>query len=252
LARKQIGNLEIGRVPRIVGVVTRASTLKRIPQLKNPPFDIVEVRLDLIGPDKVAWAEICSLIERRGIPIILTVRSAVEGGMWTGEDRSRLGLYLAGLRSVSAVDVEIRSSIFSAVAVAARKAGKAVIASFHDFKTTPARIALKRVVALGRRRGARVVKVATQIRRAPDTEVLLRLLREERDKGAVCVIGMGRLGAGSRVSLACEGSCLTYGFVDRSAAPGQFSCRVLAKRLRRECRVGRLFVNRPSPRRGRP
>ena len=40
-------------------------------------------------------------------------------------------------------------------------------------------------------------------------------------------------GAAARVRLARAGSCLTYGYVDRPAAPGQPSCRELARKLRR-------------------
>ena len=42
---------------------------------------------------------------------------------------------------------------------------------------------------------------------------------------------MGPLGPASRLSLARAGSCLTYGFVDESNAPGQVSSAELMQKL---------------------
>jgi 3-dehydroquinate dehydratase type I len=134
---------------------------------------------------------------------------------------------------VSAVDIEARSPIFRAVAAAARRGRRLVIGSFHDFKRTPRAAVLGRIVRRARAGGADVVKIATFIRRASDVAVLEGLLRKSR--GPLCAIGMGPRGVRSRVSLACAGSCLVYGYVDRPAAPGQMSCRELGRRLKKEC-----------------
>ena len=116
----------------------------------------------------------------------------------------------------------------------ARKAGTVVIGSHHDFERTPKVSVLKDVVRRGRRAGVDIVKIATFIRRAEDVFVLLELLGEV-DGGPLCLIGMGPLGLQTRIRLACDGSCLTYGFVDRPAAPGQWSCGELVARLRESC-----------------
>jgi 3-dehydroquinate dehydratase type I len=52
-------------------------------------------------------------------------------------------------------------------------------------------------------------------------------------KGPICILGMGELGAVSRVSLPCVGSCLAYGSLGKATAPGQLTCRQLAKELAR-------------------
>jgi 3-dehydroquinate dehydratase I len=228
----QMGDVAIGRAPRIVGAVTTAAGLRRILRLRRPPFDIVEVRLDLIGAEDESWLDLSRRISRR-LPVILTIRSAAEGGKWAGPEWTRENLYRSGMEQGAAIDVEINSRIMKRVAAAARRAGKVVIGSFHDFKKTSGEAVLRAIVRRGRERGADVVKIATHIRRAADVAVLSSVLRRERGRGPVCVIGMGPRGAESRINLPREGSCLAYGYVDRTAAPGQFSCRELAKRLGR-------------------
>ena len=67
-----------------------------------------------------------------------------------------------------------------------------------------------------------------------DIAVLFSVLNTEGQK-PLCLIGMGPLGIPTRVTLACEGSCLTYGYADRSAAPGQTPSSTLVRRLRKLC-----------------
>ena len=50
-------------------------------------------------------------------------------------------------------------------------------------------------------------------------------------QGLVSVMGMGPLGAVSRVALPCAGSCLVYGALEKATAPGQLTCRELAREL---------------------
>ena len=75
-----------------------------------------------------------------------------------------------------------------------------------------------------------MVKIATMIRADADIATLRALLADAAS-GPLCLLGMGDRGAESRVSLAAEGSCLTYGFFDVANAPGQLSSAELRKRL---------------------
>ncbi len=49
----------------------------------------------------------------------------------------------------------------------------------------------------------------------------------------LCVIGMGPLGTPTRLSFATAGSCLTYGYLDKPAAPGQWPAKELYAALRK-------------------
>ncbi|MFH0953094.1 MAG: type I 3-dehydroquinate dehydratase [Verrucomicrobiota bacterium] len=230
----RIGRWALGKVPRIVGSVTSPGTLRRAALLRKPAFDLLELRLDRTGVQGAGWLAFCKRAERAGIPVILTVRSAAEGGAWTGTEKERAAAYAKALPHVSAVDIEIRSPIFKTLAAAARRSGKTVVGSFHDFRGTPAVAKLRRVIADGWRAGAHIVKIATRVQRPQDAAVLFQLLGAG-GRRPVCVIGMGPLGLSTRISLACMGSCLAYGYVDRSAAPGQLPCRRLRARLRECC-----------------
>ena len=229
--RIRIGSRIVGRRPLIVGVVTSLEALSRVARRKSWPFDVVEVRLDLLkaGADNIRAG--IRRIEDRGLPVLLTIRSAREKGGWRKAEAARARLYEELLPEVSAVDVEIRSPIFISLCRKAHEAWRTVVGSYHDFAGTPSLAVLKAMARRARAGGADIVKIATAVKGAGDAEVLLRLLKTRRGT-LLCVIGMGTHAADLRVKLACEGACLTYGFVDRSAAPGQLACRELARRLR--------------------
>lgn len=218
--------------PLRVGVITSGRTLCRPARLERRRFDLVEVRLDLVGAGTPDWLSRCRELERRGIPVLLTIRAAREGGTWRGTAAARRELYRQALPWVSAVDVEIRSPLFTALAREVRAARKTLVGSFHDFTGTPAPARLREVIRIGRRGGAHIVKVAATVRRPDDVITLFELLRLRR-AGPLCLIGMGPQGLHTRVSLAGAGSCLVYGALDAPSAPGQMDCRELDALLAR-------------------
>jgi 3-dehydroquinate dehydratase-1 len=230
LKNLRIGSKTVGKHPLIVGVVTSLAAMSRVLRRKIRPFDIIEVRLDLMktGADKLA--PFLRRMETAGTPVLLTIRSRREKGAWRGSEQERNDLYAALMPFVSAVDVEIRSPLFKALCKSAHRAGRVVIGSFHDFEGTPSLKVLKSMARLARAGGADIVKIATAVKKGEDADILFELLK---DGGPLplCVLGMSKKATDLRVRLACGGSCLTYGFVDRSAAPGQMACRHLARRL---------------------
>ena len=220
--------LLIGRQPRVVG--TLASFPGNSPSLDhNITCDVVEVRLDQM-PEEKDWLNQCNMIQRAGLPVILTVRHQSEGGKWAGPEDRRLDLYRQALAEVAAVDVEYKSAIAKQVAEAAKSLGKAAIISFHDFSQTPPLAELKTVVAKAQV-FAGMVKITTMTKKQEDVHVLQQLLKEGCDV-PLCVMGMGELGAQTRVSLARAGSCLVYGYLDKPMAPGQLSAAELVRQLR--------------------
>jgi 3-dehydroquinate dehydratase I len=221
--------MRLDKQPRIVGCVATEAALRRYSKAPPPDCDWLEVRLDLVGFCGGQWANLCSDVQKRGRPVLLTIRSTREGGQWRGREADRLALYEAGLRSVSAVDMEIGAAALGKMAKAAHALGVRVVGSFHDFKGTPGRARLRTVESKGRRLGADIVKIATTVRTSADLSRLFALPAEAT--GPICVLGMGDRGAISRVALPCAGSCLAYGALDAATAPGQPTCRQLAKDL---------------------
>lgn len=215
--------------PRIVGCVGSELLLRRCAKKLPPNCDLLEVRLDLTGLCGGRWMELCANIQRQGMSVLLTIRHEREGGEWRGREAERLALYLTGLKSVAAVDVEIGAHALELLAPTAQRRGIRVVGSFHDFKGTPDLARLHAVETRGRRMGADVVKIATQVKTSADLARLFALPAQA--KGPISVMGMGALGGVSRVALPCAGSCLVYGALEKATAPGQLTCRELAREL---------------------
>ena len=219
-AQIRFGRLTLGRVPRVVGTISQAGTLA------DGDCDIVELRLDLIGTEK--WLDRAQAIESGGKPVIVTMRLANEGGQWTRPDIDRLPLFDVALRHLTAVDIELRSPLLEEVSALAARYQKALIVSYHDFEKTPPLTELRQVMSRAANYGT-VVKIATLTETEEDVATLRALFRENYSV-ALCVLGMGRLGAATRAEFSRLGSCFTYGYLDAPVAPGQPAARDLLRR----------------------
>jgi 3-dehydroquinate dehydratase-1 len=228
-AQIRFGNLMIGAVPRVVGTVSQPATLTRLATSSERECDIVEVRLDLIGPKTPRWLEDAKAVEARGLPIIVTIRLAVEGGQWSQTDQSRLPFFETALREFTAADIELRSPLVEQVSRLAYQRRRALIVSHHDFVRTPRLDELKKLMMNAANYGS-VVKIATLTKTEEDVATL-RALFHDKCSAALCVLGMGPLGAQTRVEFPKLGSCLTYGYLDAPVAPGQVSARELVQQL---------------------
>jgi 3-dehydroquinate dehydratase-1 len=231
MTQQHIGTLKIGDRAYVAGTITTYATLAAFADSERPDCDLVEVRLDLVGTDQADWLERCLAIEASGLPVLLTIRDSSEGGKWTGSDDARLALYEQALGSLSAVDIEARAEICACICRRAATLGKPVVVSFHDFESTPSLGQLKEQVATIREQPHAIPKIATMVQEEEDIVVLSDLLAES-SRGPICVIGMGTMAKETRVSFAQTGSCLTYGFIDESSAPGQCSAAELVDKLR--------------------
>ena len=178
-----------------------------------------------------------------GSPVLLTCRTAAEGGRAQLDDTaygSLLRSVLDGLtdwapeRRPAAIDVEVQRGCLPQVCTQAHGLGVDVVASFHDFEATPADEALEEVLARMAREGADLAKIAVWPTSADDVARLLGVCAratagagERSGLGVpVAAMSMGALGAVSRVAPAF-GSALTFAVVPdeqgqaRASAPGQ-------------------------------
>jgi 3-dehydroquinate dehydratase-1 len=192
--------------------------------------DIVEIRLDLIGPDAAPWLEQAKAIEAQGFPVVVTIRLASEGGQWAQPDEARRPLFETALEHLSAADIELRSPLLTEVSTLARRRHRALIVSHHDFVGTPSTRELHHIVLKAADYGT-VVKVATVAQTEADVAALRELL-SRKCPVPLCVLGMGPLGPQTRTELPKLGSCLTYGYLDVPVAPGQVSAHELMRQLR--------------------
>ncbi len=224
-------NFSSGR-PYVMAVASSREALNMVKATAGKvEFGGLEVRLDTIGVFP-GWVNELGAIRNSGIPVLLTIRSAAEGGSWNGSESDRLELYRDAIRgeAVSAVDAEIHSDIFSELAGIAANANVKTVGSFHDFEKTPPEDELLNIIRTSRGLGADLAKVAAMINTPADKKLLAKILAQE--DAPVCIIGMGDLAADTRIVFPCLGSRLTYGYLDTPSAPGQFSAARLSELLR--------------------
>ena len=223
--------VEIGRAPRVVGIISHLQSVGSFLENPEPGCDVVELRLDRMDVDGGDWESAARALGAAGYPVIATLRIPEEGGEWQGGDEARLPYFERALTCCAAVDIELRSSLCAALAGLAEAQGKALIVSHHDYEQTPGLEVLQAVEQRAALSAGVVVKIAVRVQIAADVECLKLFLAQPRQQ-PLCLIGMGDLGIPTRLEFPSLGSCLAYGHLDGSTAPGQLSCRELSARIR--------------------
>jgi 3-dehydroquinate dehydratase-1 len=197
--------------------------------------DAVEFRMDL------ASDPLGQLAGYDGeLPLVVTNRAAWEGGEAEGLGRYDALSTAVGRDAVRAVDVELaalagthpdpaEASHATALRDAAREAGVDVIASVHDFESTPEPAAL--VDLLGDAASAGDVgKLATTATGPGDALAMLEATHEATAAGhRVATMCMGEPGRHTRAVAPLYGSKIGYAPVDpaNATAPGQYPLATL-------------------------
>jgi 3-dehydroquinate dehydratase type I len=208
-----------GLIPLVVGVVSTPEGLEKAAAAETWPCDVVEIRLDLIGDESCDWPVAALRLTKAGMGTLLTVRHTSEGGRWAGDEQARLDAYIQGLPHVTGIDIELSAEILPDVIAQAR--GKVTtIGSFHNFRAMPDAATLQRVISQGNEAGVDVIKIAGYAQEKAEVTRLLNVIKKNADR-SICAVGMGPMGLESRIQLALAGSCLTYGYLDKSNANGQ-------------------------------
>ncbi|AGY53279.1 3-dehydroquinate dehydratase [Bacteroidales bacterium CF] len=97
-----------------------------------------------------------------------------------------------------------------------------VIISYHNYKSTPDKEYLERIIERSLSEGADLVKIATMANSDNDNSTLISLYRPGR---ALLSIGMGELGRVTRIEALKRGAPFTFVIAPGSqeSAPGQYS-----------------------------
>ena len=160
------------------------------------------------------------------LPLLLTYRSATEGGKGAGHGQGYED-YLASLLQmrppVAALDIEMACPASKALVAEAKAGGYDVVGSCHDFTATPSRAQIAEKLVQITADGADITKVAYMPRSAQDVAALRHAAHDFADAyphQPLIAISMGQLGAPSRTDLA---NCLTFATIADGAAsaPGQ-------------------------------
>lgn len=200
---------EAGQRPRVVLAVQ--DDVRRARRAIRPGVDLVELRIDQFArPDTGGVETVARALARSGRPLLATVRSAAEGGATFLDDPTRASLWRAALPHVAAIDVEIRCAAkFEQLFQEARRSGRLVVLSYHNFQRTPTFPQLEELFRRARARGADVVKLATHAAKAEHVWRLAQFTWAHR-QFPVVTMAMGPLGPLSRLLLPLLGSRWVY------------------------------------------
>ena len=224
--------------PRVVGVIASRADLGRALRIRKPP-DLFELRLDHLAGiveqhrrfsrARDLWSELENKLQRLGAPLIITARHLKEGGankLSLGERRDLLTRFLP---HAAYIDVELRSAsaLHSLLALAKQRKVRHII-SFHDFTSTPPLRVLYAKAHAAKTHGADIFKVATRTDTPVQLARLLDFVTKKNVNLSVAAMGIGTLGAISRLLLARAGSALVYASVaTETEIEGQLSLEQL-------------------------
>jgi 3-dehydroquinate dehydratase-1 len=169
---------------------------------------LFELRLDLLTG---AVDRLENKLAKLRAPLIITARHPNEGGTGKLSLRQRRALLSRFLTHADYLDVELRSaSALRPLLVFAKKKNVGRIISFHNFKSTPSARLLAAKARKAKAHGADIFKVATRTDTPMELGRLLDFVTNSRVDLPLAVMGIGKLGAISRVLLARAGSVLIY------------------------------------------
>jgi len=201
--------------------------LKTLADLKTPPCDLVEVRVDLLSAKD--FKGFPDLIQKIKLPLLLTFRGKIEGGASEWSFRKRLLFLIKYSRYAQAIDLESRYACLAKLEIKTLKRNNVrLILSSHFFKQTPTFQSLNEMALEAFACGADIFKVASFLSSATD-EITLHALLGAHKSGSVAVMGMGPLGSSSRIRLGLAGSTLVYGYIDQPLVLGQVPMTTLLK-----------------------
>jgi 3-dehydroquinate dehydratase I len=213
------------RRSRIVGVIASHADLDRAMRMRKPP-DLFELRLDRLAR---VVDQLEHKLPRLRARLIITARHPQEGGANELSLRQRRDLLTRFLKYADYIDVELRSvlDLRSLLKLAEQKNVRRII-SFHNFKSTPpARILLAKARD-AEARAANIFKVATRTDTPFELARLLDFITKKELDLTISAIGIGKLGAISRVLLARAGSALVYASIaEETDIQGQLSLQQL-------------------------
>ena len=213
------------RRPRVVGVIASRADLEQALRMRRPP-DLFELRLDRLAgmADQVE-----NVLPKLRTPLIITARHPHEGGAADCHCGNGVDCSARFLNHADYLDVELRSAraLRALLAIAKTKNVRRII-SFHNFKSTPSARILATKAREAKSHGADIFKVATRTDTPMELGRLLEFMTSNRLDLAVAVMGIGKLGAISRVLLARAGSVLIYASVGAATdVEGQMSLEQL-------------------------
>ncbi len=170
----------------------------------------------------------------RDVVLLFTIRTEKQGGCATLSESGILHAceIAAKSGSIDLVDLEYFEREKPEREIRRlQQAGVRVIASHHDFQSTPDDVILTKLMEQLLASGADIAKLAVMPQSPGDVIRLLRRTSDTKQIDPDCriiTIAMGDLGVVSRVCGETFGSCVTFGADGEGSAPGQMQADTLA------------------------
>ena len=227
-------------------VAEDAGTLEAIlSSLAGQSFDLLELRADYLhgletaasGEPEKSLGRIRAYFPDR--PVIFTIRTENEGGLFTGPYSSYERLILdaakSGLADLADVELYRLGKNAGHLVDALHSLGVKVIGSCHFFDRTPELSEMTKMLTAMQSLGADITKLAVMPENKEDVMRLLTasVLMDERyaDRPFI-TMAMGRVGQISRLTGSFTGSCVTFASAGRESAPGQVSVGMVRKAMK--------------------
>jgi len=220
----KIGKMELGVIPRVVGIIDSPMPEARLKSFAERGVDIFEVRVDLFNKPIGKVIDYIKTVRKtvKNAPVIGTIRETD----FNRADRAEWYMTLAP--HVDCVDIELGIPEWRELLDGIMNP-TVIMVSEHDFSATPDMIGLGDIVKRAVSQGAEIVKIAAMANSVSDVTRLLRFTEECRTP--IVSISMGDTGAVSRVIAPIFGSLFTYGYLRKPVVPGQLSAIKLVKAL---------------------
>lgn len=237
MATVRLRDLVIGEgMPKIcVPIVgtTADEILDEAANIRALDADLVEWRVDwFVGIDDinvtVAVAKRLNGALGADLPLLCTIRTTAEGGNGSLETADYRALNQALIESgaVDLVDVELflGDEVMRELVAIAHDNDVAIVASSHDFESTPERSEIIARLKHMQDLGADILKIAVMPQTERDVVELLAATEEMASDHAhqpIVTMSMGGKGSISRIAGEVFGSAITFGCASKASAPGQ-------------------------------
>lgn len=219
----------------------KEAVIKQIKNLTEQKVQMIEWRVDCFSEadDVQAVSEVLQAVRSYVVHTVFlfTFRTKQQGGSRRMEEWKILKLNEAAAKSgcVDLIDLEFFEATKPEKEIRRfQRMGVKVIASHHDFDRTPDDQILRMLMEQMQQGGADVAKLAVMPQNVDDVVRILKLTNDIRQKYPslpIVTMSMGALGVVSRMAGEIFGSCITFGAVGETSAPGQIQAEQLGEIL---------------------
>lgn len=219
---------------------TEEEILEELELLNEVDFDVIEWRVDHYHrvEDFSKVEEILRRINKLGKVLLFTFRNHDQGGAkeWTQEGYFSLNSLAIQSGLIDLIDIELfqNQEELKKIVKEAKKNNIKVIISNHDFDKTPPKEEIINRLYQMQNLGADITKIALMPEKEEDVLTLLEAtleMKESKENQPTITISMGNLGKISRLIGESFGSCMTYGALRETSAPGQINIKDLSMML---------------------